>query len=127
MFSSVLFANDLTIKPLIGYYFPKMSDVNSKIDADIRGFRNIFQAPIPNPGSINGNTLFGGQIEYHFSEDYFLNLNVSHYKEKVSSKYFSATTNPSWRFDYEREVQMIDAIFSLHRAVIFPAIVCPVF
>jgi hypothetical protein len=114
MFTSILSANDITLKPLIGYYFPKMGDVNSKIDSDIRGFRNLLQAPIPHPGNINGNMIFGGQIEYHFNEDYFLNLDVSYYQEKVAAAYFSANTNPTWQFDYEREVQMVDAMLNLH-------------
>ena len=109
-----LTAQKFSIKPFAGYYYPNMSDVNSKIDTDIRGFRNLLDAPIPFPGKFNGNIIFGGQIEYNASEEYLFTLNVSYYGEKVSTDYFSAESTPTWEFDYQREVRMIDVIFNMH-------------
>jgi len=109
-----LTAQKFSFKPFAGYYYPNMADVNSKIDSDIRRFREILEAPIPFPATFNGNIIFGGQIEYHAGEDYLFSLNISYYGEKISTGYFSADGDPAWQFDYRREVRMIDVIFNMH-------------
>jgi len=79
-----LAAQKFSIKPMVGYYYPKLGEVNSKIKTDVDELRNILGAPIPSAGKFNGNIIFGGQIEYQANEEYFFNLNVSYYQEKVA-------------------------------------------
>lgn len=106
-------AQNLSLKLHYGYYYPSLSNVNDNINEDIRGLRQMLQAPIPSPGEFNGSGVFGGQIEYRLNEDYFINLNVSYYQEKIALLYSPATA-PSWTLDYQRELKSIDAIVNLH-------------
>ncbi|RMF56479.1 MAG: hypothetical protein D6748_13385, partial [Calditrichaeota bacterium] len=111
IFTNPLLA-DITIKPHIGYFFPRMGDVNSKIETDILTFRDIFGEPIPQPGKISGNPMYGAQIEYHLNEDYFLNVNVAYYQDK-SNVFHQSFTDPSLFLNYKREVQFYDVMFNL--------------
>lgn len=109
-----LTAQKFSIKPVIGYYYPRLAEVNSKIKVDVDGLRNILGAPIPSAGKFTGNIYFGGQIEYQANEEYFFNLNVSYYREKVAADYNSANTVPPWQLSYEREIRMVDVILNMH-------------
>lgn len=109
-----LTAQKFSIKPMVGYYYPKLGEVNSKIKTDVDELRNILAAPIPSPGEFNGNIIFGGQIEYQANEEYFFNLNVSYYQEKVATDYSSVNTSPPWQLNYERDLWMVDVILNMH-------------
>ncbi len=101
-----------TIKPYYGFFIPRMNDVNGKIQNDIRMFRDIFGEQIPSPGNINGNRVFGGQIEYHLNENYFLNINFSYYQEEVSMLYLSRIETGAF-LNYSRAVELYDVIANL--------------
>jgi len=109
-----LAAQKFSIKPMVGYYYPKLGEVNSKIKTDVDELRNILAAPIPSAGEFNGNIILGGQIEYQANEEYFFNLNVSYYQEKVATDYNSANTTPPWQLNYERDLWMVDVILNMH-------------
>lgn len=106
-------AQNFSLKLHYGYYYPSLGDVNSKIEEDIRGLRRDLQAPVPSPGEFNGSGVLGGQLEYRLNEDYFINLNVSYFQEKVELQYRPSPA-PSWRLEYLRELKSIDAIINLH-------------
>lgn len=106
-------AQDFSLKLHYGYYYPSPGNVNSKIAEDIRGLRQALQAPIPSPGEFNGSGVWGGQLEYRLNEDYFINLNVSYYREKIALLYRPSPT-PFWTLDYQRELHSLDAIINLH-------------
>lgn len=105
---------DVIIKPYLGYMTPKLSDVNDKINSDIRLASDIFNEPIPHPGELGAKSVFGAQLEYHINEELFLNVNVGFYRDQVSTSYVSIATTPESRFNYERKVSLYDVIFNVH-------------
>ena len=97
------------IKPYYGHLLPRMSDVNNRIENQIEGWRELLGEPVPAPGKIDGHRLLGAQVGYHFGENYFLTLNVSHYEEKVQSEFTPAPD----RFYFERQVEFYDVTANL--------------
>jgi len=114
LFATTSVAQRLTIKPYYGYLLPRMGDVNNRIDVQLEGWRDLLGEPLPAPGEINGNRSLGGQLQYHLSDEYFLALNVSNYQEKIAMEYFRPGSQPADRFFFEREVESIDVVLSVH-------------
>ena len=103
-------AQNTMLKVHYGYYWPKLSDVNAKINSDFAGWRNVHQEPIAYPGEFNGNTVWGVQVEYHVNEDFFLVVNFAYYNEDVSVNQQSMI----YQFNYLREITMYDVMFNFH-------------
>lgn len=114
LISPALVGQKVFIKPLYGYYFPRMSEVNAKIANDLDGQRRKLQEAIPSPGKLNGDQLIGGQIEYYLGDDYFMNLNVSFYSEKASVEHQGGRFSTPFTFIFEREVEAYDVMFNLN-------------
>ncbi len=103
-------AAQVTIKPFYGFYRPRLNDVNSKIVNDIDNVRILLDAPVPSAGKFDGESVLGGQIEYHLNEDYFFNVSVAFYNEDVSTSF----SQDGWQFDYQRDIDFYDFVLNLH-------------
>jgi opacity protein-like surface antigen len=112
MIVNPLLAQSFTIKPYFGYLRPQMTDVNRRIENQIGTWRELLEAPLPSPGKISGRTIFGGAIQYHLNDDYFLCLDLSRYQKEAAIEYFNTATPPA-RFFFAREVKTVDAALHL--------------
>jgi opacity protein-like surface antigen len=91
-----------------------MSAVNDQIGRQIELWRELLGEPILSPGKIDGNHLLGGQVLYHFNNDYAVTFEVSRYQEKVVTDYLKPATSASERFLYEREVKTFNLTVNLN-------------
>ncbi|GEM_PF-2682378 len=112
MIVSPLLAQNFTIKPYFGYLRPQMTDVNRRIENQIDTWRELLEEPLPSPGKIAGRTIFGGAIQYHLNDDYFLCLDISRYQKEAAIEHFNNATPPA-RFFFAREVKTLDAALHL--------------
>lgn len=113
-FVAPLAAQSLVIKPFYGYLLPRMSAVNDQISRQIGLWQELLGEPVPSPGKIDGNNVFGGQILYHFNDDYAVTLEMSRYQEKVVTDYFKPGAPATERFLYEREVKTYNLAVNLN-------------
>ncbi|MFQ5628359.1 MAG: hypothetical protein ACE5I1_06340 [bacterium] len=106
-------AQRLSIKPFWGYYVPRLSDVNNDIASEIPVWSDLLETQITSPGKIKGNSVFGGQIQFHLRENYFVNLNISYYRGKAETEFTDSNRTPAGRFFYFREVKSYDVVVNL--------------
>lgn len=97
-------AQHISIRPHLGYYVPRMNDVNDTIENQIRVWRELLETDLSDPGKIDGGPIIGGQIQFHLNESYFIALSAAYYREK-SETAFAADDR---RFAFTREVEFLD-------------------
>jgi len=112
-FAIPLFSQSFTIKPFYGYLRPQMTEVNRSIDTQMEAWRELLEEPLPSPGKISGQSILGGEIQYHLNDDYFLGLNVSRYRDQATTDYRSPSPATPGRFLYTREVEAVDVALHL--------------
>jgi len=112
-FATPLLSQNFTIKPFYGYLRPQMTDVNRRIENQMAAWRELLEEPLPAPGKISGQPVWGGEIQYHLNDDYFLGLKVSRYQDKVTSDYRSPSPATPGRFLYTRDAEAIDVALHL--------------
>jgi opacity protein-like surface antigen len=113
IFVTPLLAQSLALKPYYGYSLPQLSEVNDQMKRQIEGWQTLLGASIASPGEFSGKSIFGGQVQYHLNDDYFLALDVSRYQQKISTEYLSGATPAPDRFYYERSVETFDVALNL--------------
>jgi opacity protein-like surface antigen len=107
-------AQTIVIKPYYGYLLPRLSQVNDQISRQIEVWRELLGEPILSPGKIDGNHIWGGQVLYHFNNDYAVTLEASRYQEKVVTDYFRPAASAAERFLFEREVKTFNFAVNLN-------------
>ena len=113
VFVTPLLSQSFTIKPFYGYLRPQMTDVNRRIDTQMAAWRELLEEPLPVPGRISGQPVWGGEIQYHLNDDYFLGLNVSRYQDQATTDYRSPAPATPDRFLYTRDAEAIDVALHL--------------
>ena len=106
-------AQRLWLKPFYGYLQAPMSDLNNRIEEQIRGWREVLDAPVAFPEKINGNVAYGGEIAYDFSDNYSVSLGLYYYKEESQVRHDIPAAQTLTRFNFERSVQLYDLFFNL--------------
>ena len=111
---SLLFSQGVTFKPLAGYHFPRMTDVNADIQGDVRILLDGAEGDLPAANTFGGDISYGGEIEYHIGEDYFAAVHLSFYQQNADTRYASASPQ-QLRLDYLREVKMYNYMLILRQ------------
>jgi hypothetical protein len=114
VFDTPLFSQSLTLKPYYGYSLPQLSEVNDQIKSQTERWQNILGVSLTAPGEFGGQSIFGGQVQFHLNDDYFLALDISRYEKQVSTEYLSDATPAADRFYYERAVEAVNAALNLN-------------
>lgn len=113
VFATPLLSQSFTLKPFYGYLRPQMTDVNRRIETQMEAWRELLEEPLPAPGKISGQPIWGGEIQYHLNDDYFLGLNISRYQDQAISDYRSSLPAAPGRFLYTRDAEALDIALHL--------------
>lgn len=113
LLTTPLLSQSFSLKPFYGYLRPQMTDVNRRIDNQMEAWRELLEEPLPSPGKIGGRSIWGGEIQYHLNDDYFLVLNISRYQDKATTDYRGPSPATPGRFLYTREVETFDVALHL--------------
>lgn len=113
LYASPSFSQRITLKPLFGYYLPKLNAVNDDIAKELPFWREFLETDLPDPGKIGGHAVYGGQLQFHFRESYFINVHVSFYRDAAETQFSDALNPSAGQFHYSRKVEFYDAILSL--------------
>jgi outer membrane protein W len=106
-------AQRLWLKPFYGYLLAPMSDLNNRIEEQIRGWREVLDAPVAFPDKINGSVAYGGEIAYDFSDNYSLSVGLYYFSDESQVRHDIPAAQTLTRFTFERSVQLYDLFFNL--------------
>jgi hypothetical protein len=106
-------AQRLWIKPYYGYLKVSMTDLNNRVEDQILGWRDVLDAPVADPGKIDGNSAYGGEIALDFSDTYSAGIGIYYFKENISTRYTNLTGTALTQFAFERGVRLYDLFFNL--------------
>lgn len=113
VFVTPLLSQSFTLKTFYGYLRPQMTDVNRRIDTQMAAWRELLEEPLPSPKEFSGQAIWGVELQYHLNDDYFLGLNISRYKDEVTSDYRSSAPTAPGRFLYTRDAKATDVALHL--------------
>ncbi len=113
-FFGSVFAQSVFIKPFAMWYRPNLGNVKANIDDDLNQFRSTTGLSIPNNDRFNSKVIFGGEVEYHLSEDFFATVFISFYEDEVLTEASSVDKTTSVFF-YSRDLSTIDVKLNLQK------------
>ncbi|MCB0265566.1 MAG: hypothetical protein R3C41_06030 [Calditrichia bacterium] len=114
LLSAMVSAQSIFFKPIAAYYLPRLTDVNMRIEDAIDDFRDNSGLPLPTAATFGNKVIFGGEIEYHLSEDYFGTIQLMFYNDDADTRFKSTSPTPI-QFDYLRDISMVDVKVNFHQ------------
>lgn len=109
-----IFAQSVYIKPFAMWYRPSLANVKANIDDDLNQLRNTTGLSIANDDQFSSKIIFGGEVEYHLSEDFFATIFISFYEDEVRTEAASVDKTTSVFF-YSRDLSTIDVKLNLQK------------
>ncbi len=107
-------AQSFMLRPYYGYYSPRLTDVNNQISDQMEGWQQVLGDPLRSPEKFGGRALFGGQVQYHLNDDYFLALDVYRYEQSVATENTRTTGAIPYRFLFTRSVESLAFVLNLN-------------
>jgi len=111
---SPLGAARLSIKPYFGYAVVNMSEVNDDMVTKLDALFRQTGVRLPPPESFGGNYAWGFQMEYHWEEEYFVNVSSYFYREPTEAWYSGYLQGNAVEYHYQRTIEYLEFTLGLH-------------
>jgi hypothetical protein len=107
-------AQNFYLKPYAGYATVRMNDANEDMAFRVGELQKQVQQALPTPDKLNGNWVWGVQLEYHQEGNYFFNLNTWFFREKTATDYSKTSGTPQLEYHYDRQIELFDLGVGMH-------------
>ena len=101
-------AQTFNFKPFIGYTKVNMADFNRTIQSQVDVLSDLSQQNLPRPENMDGDYLWGFQVEYHLEENYFININSYYFREKTGSSLYNDIPSDPLNFKSSHQIRLVD-------------------